>query len=193
MNQELIRKTVKSFKEKFGVEPLLVRAPGRVNLIGEHTDYNEGFVLPAAIDKAIYVAISPRKDSGITLFSEEFSQRHETSYDNLSPSSLGWPNYVLGVVDQMVKRGIKTGGFNMVLNGDVPIGSGMSSSAAVECATAVALDRLFNLKLSSIDLTLISQKAEHEFAGVLCGIMDQFASMHGKKDHVIRLDCRSLE
>jgi galactokinase len=193
MNQELIRTTVKSFKEKFGVEPLVVRAPGRVNLIGEHTDYNEGFVLPAAIDKAICVAISPRKDSGITLYSEEFSQRHETSYDNLSRSSLGWPNYVLGVVDQLVKRGYKTGGFNMVLNGDVPIGSGLSSSAAVECATAVALNHLFNLQLSSIDLTLIAQKAEHEFAGVLCGIMDQFASMHGKKDHVIRLDCRSLE
>ena len=181
------------YKSTFEGNPVIARSPGRVNLIGEHTDYNEGFVLPAAIDKAAYVAVGKREDDLIQLFSEEFSEAFECRLSELKPTDKGWPNYILGVADQLVKRGYTIGGFNLVINGDVPIGAGLSSSAAVECATAYALNELFDLDIEKIELTQIAQIAEHTFAGVLCGIMDQFASVHGKKDHVIKLDCRSLE
>lgn len=194
MNTGFISAVGDKFKSLFGQEPLLVRSPGRVNIIGEHTDYNNGFVLPAAVDKAIYVAAGLSEDAGrISLYSNEFSQSHEVSIDNVVPTDLHWPNYILGVVDQLKKRGYPVKGFNLVIDGDVPIGAGMSSSAAVECATAFALNELLGLGIERLDLALIAQKAEHEFAGVMCGIMDQFASVFGKKDHVIRLDCQSLE
>lgn len=175
------------------MEPALFRSPGRVNLIGEHTDYNNGFVLPAAIDKAIYIGISKRDDDLISLFSEEFNEAFETKVSEVTPTDKGWPNYILGVVDQLNKKGHSIGGFNLNIDGDVPIGSGLSSSAAVECATGYALNELFELKLSKMDLAFIAQKAEHEFAKVRVGIMDMFASLFGKKDHVIKLDCQSLE
>lgn len=170
-----------------------MRSPGRVNIIGEHTDYNNGFVLPAAIDKAVYVAVAPREDEQIKLYSGEFDKSFETSLPQLKPTKEGWPNYILGVADQLKKRGFLIKGFNLAIDGDVPIGSGLSSSAAVECATAFALNEIFKLDISKKDLAFIGQKAEHTFAGVMCGIMDQFASIFGKKDHVIKLDCRSLE
>lgn len=181
-----------TFREAFGTEPLMVRSPGRVNIIGEHTDYNEGFVLPAAIDKAIYVAIGKRDDDTIRLFSREFGQSHTTTLTDVHPTR-GWANYILGVVDQLQKRGYKVGGFNLVFDGDVPIGAGLSSSAAVECATAFALSHLFQLNIDRKEITDIAQKAEHLYAGVRVGIMDMFASVFGKKGHVIKLDCRSLE
>jgi galactokinase len=182
-----------SFSSQFGGEPLLVRSPGRVNIIGEHTDYNEGFVLPAAIDKAAYVAVSRRQDNEIHLYAQEFNQPMHYNLSSVKPVKEGWPNYILGVVAGLQKRSNNIGGFNLVLDGNVPIGAGLSSSAAVECATAFALDALFGMNIPRKDLAFIAQKAEHEFAGVKCGIMDQFASMFGKKDHVIRLDCRSIE
>jgi galactokinase len=191
-NKKIIEAIDKKFNQLFNQKPLLVRSPGRVNIIGEHTDYNEGFVLPAAIDKAIYTAIAKREDNTIHIYSNEFSEEHQSDLINLQPSEQHWANYVLGVADQLQKRGYKIGGFNIVFDGDIPIGAGMSSSAAVECATAFGLNEIFNLKIPTLELVEISQKAEHTFAGVLCGIMDQFASMFGKKDHLIKLDCRSL-
>ena len=181
------------FQQKFQEDPIIFRAPGRVNIIGEHTDYNEGYVLPAAIDKNAYLGISRRKDREIHLYSLDFEQDFVSSLDELQPVKEGWPNYILGVVDQYLKKGHVLAGLNIVLAGDVPIGSGLSSSAAVESATAVSLNEVFNLGLEKMELALLGQKAEHDFAGVRCGIMDQFASIFGKKDHVIKLDCRSLQ
>ena len=192
MEKEIVRKIKESHGRFFKEEPLLVRSPGRVNIIGEHTDYNEGFVLPAAIDKAAYVSISKRPDNGIELYSQEFDQHHKSSLSALKPDDKHWPNYILGVADQLLKAGYPIGGFNLVVDGDVPIGAGLSSSAAVECATAFALNQLFGLNIPRIEMVKFAQKAEHEFAKVKVGIMDMFASMHGKKDHLIRLDCRSF-
>lgn len=189
----MIKKIKASFVEKFNEQPLVFRSPGRVNILGEHTDYNDGFVLPAAIDKYIYVAISKRADSRICLYSNEFGESFSCDVKEVEKTPMQWPNYILGVVDQLQKKGILLTGFNLLIDGDIPIGAGMSSSAAVECAAIFALNEIFNIGLSRIDLVPLAQKAEHVFAGVHCGIMDQFASMFGKKDQVIKLDCRSLD
>jgi len=189
-----IAHTVKDkYKTLFGTEPIVVRSPGRVNIIGEHTDYNEGFVLPAAIDKASYVAVGLRNDDRISLYAEEFGDSFESSLTTLAPTDRGWPNYILGVADQLQKSGHALKGFNMVLSGDVPIGAGLSSSASIECATGFALNELFGLSISRLELVKLAQRAEHLFAGVRVGIMDMFASAFGKQDHVIKLDCRSLD
>jgi galactokinase len=187
---------LKEFNRAFAgsAEPLIVRSPGRVNIIGEHTDYNEGFVLPAAIDKAAYVAMSLRDDDEIHLLAKDLNEKFTTSVKDLKPvSDISWPNYILGSAAQFLKRGVALKGFNAVLTSDVPMGAGLSSSAAVECATVFALNELLQTNIDRLTMVQMAQKAEHEFAGVLCGIMDQFASMMGKKDHVIKLDCRSLE
>lgn len=183
------------FLEQYAVAPtVIVRSPGRVNIIGEHTDYNEGFVLPAAIDKAAYVAMSLRNDEEIHLTAADLNETFSTTVSALKPvGDVSWPNYILGAVAQFVKRGVKLPGFNAVLSSDVPMGAGLSSSAAVECATVFALDHLLQTNIDRVSMVGMAQNAEHEYAGVMCGIMDQFASMMGKKDHVIRLDCRSLE
>lgn len=183
----------KAFEDLYQTSPLVVKSPGRINIIGEHTDYNEGFVMPAAIDKAIYIGVSKREDEQIHLFAKDYRQAHTSAINALETSEKGWPNYILGVADQLIKRGYKIGGFNLYIDGDVPLGAGLSSSAAVECAAAYALDQLFSLAIPKLDLAFIAQKAEHVFAGVSCGIMDQFASVFGKKDHAIVLDCRSME
>ncbi len=189
----MIKKITASFFEKFGEQPTVFRSPGRVNILGEHTDYNEGFVLPAAIDKNIYIAISKRNDDTVNLFAVDFNEDFSTNINEIKRSSIQWANYILGVVDQLQKQGLKLSGFNIVIDGDVPIGAGLSSSAAVECATIFALNEIFELGLNRLKMVPLAQKAEHVFAGVNCGIMDQFASMFGKKDHAIKLDCRSLE
>jgi galactokinase len=181
------------FQQHFGTPGLIVRSPGRINLIGEHTDYNLGFVLPAAIDKAIYIAIGKRDDAKIHLHAGDLTQNFETDLTALQPSNQQWPNFILGVADQLIKARHTIGGFNAVVMGDVPLGAGLSSSAAVECATAFALNTLFDLGLDKKSMVLFSQKAENEFVGLQCGIMDMFASMFGKKEHVIKLDCRSLD
>jgi galactokinase len=184
-----------AFIQQHDHEPaVIVRSPGRVNIIGEHTDYNEGFVLPAAIDKAAYVALSLRDDEEIHLTALDLNENFSTTVSDLKPfTDVSWPNYLVGSAAQFLKSGAKLPGFNAVLSSDVPIGAGLSSSAAVECAMVFALNELLKTNLDRVTMVLMAQKAEHEFAGVMCGVMDQFASMMGKKDHVIKLDCRSLE
>jgi galactokinase len=189
----MLEKITSVFTEKFAGQPTVFRSPGRINILGEHTDYNEGFVLPAAIDKSIYVAITKRTDKEVNLFAVDFNENFTTDTNNIKPVPIQWPNYILGVVDQLQKQGHTIGGFNLVIDGDIPIGAGLSSSAAVECAVIFALNEIFELGLSRIQMVPLAQKAEHVFAGVNCGIMDQFASMFGKKNNAIKLDCRSLE
>ena len=185
--------TIHLYKKKFGALPdIVVKSPGRINLIGEHTDYNMGFVMPAAINKAVFVAVGKREDREIHLFSEEYSNSTVVNIDTLKPSK-GWTSYVLGVAHQFLKSGKIIDGFNIVLNSELPIGSGLASSAAIECAVAFALNKMFEINFEDIQLALLSQKAENDFAKVNCGIMDQFTSLLSKKDHVIKLDCRSLE
>lgn len=181
------------FRRLYGGQPLVVRSPGRVNLIGEHTDYNLGFVLPAAIDKAISLAVAPRKDQQCRVCALDMNDTHEFSLGCLASSPKGWPNYVMGVVDQMLKAGYHIAGFDCAFGGDIPIGAGVSSSAALEAGLAFALNRLFDLRMDGLALAKLAQKAENEFVGVRCGIMDQYANLFGLKNHVLRIDCQSLE
>ena len=174
------------------MQHLTVKAPGRINLIGEHTDYNEGFVMPAAIQKAATVYIEKREDSTIHLFAEDIQESYTLNLDTVTKSSKDWANYIIGVIAQFQKLVTIPAGFTLRLKSDVPIGAGLSSSAAIECAVAFAINELFALGLDRMQLTKMAQKAEHEYAGVLCGIMDQFASMFGKKDQVILLDCKTM-
>ena len=181
------------FTGHFGYTPALIaKSPGRINLIGEHTDYNLGFVLPAAIDLCAYVAVAKRDDTIIRLFAKDLDETHEIALDSLVPVENHWSAYILGVVDQLLKAGKALTGFDLVLTCDVPIGAGMSSSAAVESATAFALSELFGLNLERLDLVRLAQRAENEFVGVKCGIMDMFASVMGKEAQAIQLDCRDL-
>jgi len=193
MPQNILTRIQKIFNQHFGEPDYIVRSPGRINMIGEHTDYNLGFVLPAAIDKAIYMAIGKREDQEIHLVAADLEATYVTTIENIAYTHLEWPDYILGVVDQLLKAGYLVTGFNLVVAGDVPLGAGLSSSAAVECATCFALNTLFALGLDRKQMVQLSQKAENEFVGVQCGIMDQFASMFGKKEQVIKLDCRSIE
>lgn len=173
---------------------VMVSSPGRINLIGEHTDYNNGFVLPAAIDKAAWFAASLREDEEIHLYAYDLNEKITVTIHDLKPiGDINWPNYMLGVVAQFVKKGARVTGFNAVLTSDIPMGAGLSSSAAVECATASALNELLKTGFDKLTLVKMAQLAEHEYAGVQCGIMDQFASIFGKKNKLIRLDCQSLE
>ncbi len=182
-----------TFAELYGTIPLIVQSPGRVNIIGEHTDYNEGFVLPAAIDKAAYVAVSLRDDTAIHLTALDLHENFTTSIEDLRPiGDISWPNYMLGAAAQFAKKNIALKGFNAVLMSNIPIGAGLSSSAAVECAMVFALNELLQAGVEKMEMVKMAQKAEHEYATVMCGIMDQFASMMGKENHVIKLDCRSL-
>ncbi len=181
------------FFELYGAAPLIVRSPGRINLIGEHTDYNEGFVLPAAIDKEMVLAVAKNNTDKCRLHSVDYNESAEFSLKDLKPSDTAWANYILGVADQLKKAGHTIEGFDCVFGGDIPMGAGLSSSAALECGAGYALSELFKLDIEKTQLVKFAQKAEHTFAGVQCGIMDQFASVMGKKDHAIRLDCRSLE
>ncbi len=189
----IARQIYARYTSQFGTEPLVVRSPGRVNLIGEHTDYNEGFVLPAAIDKAAYVAIGRSADAYCHWIAADLNDTFEVRPDELTNSAKGWPNYLMGVVEQFRKAGYPVEAFNCIVSSDVPVGAGMSSSAALECAVAYGLNQLYGLNIPRLELVKMAQRAENEFVGVKSGIMDQFASMFGKKNHVVRLDCRSLE
>jgi len=181
-----------TYQNQYHSNPLVLRSPGRVNIIGEHTDYNEGFVLPAAIERAIYMAMGKREDQAIHLHAEAFQTCFIGNLQRIERSELPWANYLLGVVIQLQQRGYGLGGFNLIFDGDIPMGAGLSSSAAIACGTVFGLRELFNLNLSKTDMARVAQLAEQNFAGVQCGIMDQFANLFGKKEHVIKLDCRSL-
>ena len=190
----MITEIREKFLEKFGVSPLLVRAPGRLNLIGEHTDYNMGYVLPAAIDREMTFALASSQNEEITLHALDIDEEIRIKLSELKPSKDPmWPNYLLGVVAEMREKGHHVEGFYCMFGGNIPIGAGLSSSAAIECGLAVGLNELFQQGISREELIGIAQKAEHHYTGVMCGIMDQFASTYGKEGHVIRLDCRSLE
>ena len=172
-----------------GPDYLSVRAPGRINLIGEHTDYNNGFVLPAAINKYVIVHLSKRTDEKLVLFSQQFDELVEFTLNNIQPQKRHWSNYVLGIVDQLLQKHLSISGFNMVIESDLPVGAGLSSSAAMECAVLLGLDQLFELHLSRFSMPLIAQAAEHKYAGVKCGIMDAYTSIFGKKGMALKLDC----
>lgn len=172
---------------------LLVKSPGRINIIGEHTDYNSGFVLPAAIDKYIYVAISSRNDNTIQLYSADYQEQCNATLGSEIPlHTKEWAKYIIGVSTIIHNRTHKIKGFNMYVAGDVPLGSGLSSSAALTCAVGYALNELFQCALTRIDIAKIAQQTEHEFIGLMCGLMDQFASVMGKQNHAIKLDCKDL-
>jgi galactokinase len=185
-------KILLKFNELFTSTPFLFHAPGRINLIGEHTDYNNGFVLPAAIDKSIYFAVSRNSLKKLRLYSSDYDEGFEIGMDELKKTSVHWANYIIGVAVQFQNRGLSPGGIDCVFGGDIPLGAGLSSSAALECGFAVCLNDRFGFGIPNSELIRMAQKAEHEFAGVMCGIMDQFASIYGKLNHVIKLDCRSL-
>ncbi|MHB8581086.1 MAG: galactokinase [Ignavibacteriaceae bacterium] len=189
----LSKKIKKKFKEIFNEEPVIIQSPGRVNLIGEHTDYNYGFVLPASIDKAIYFAISIRSDNLCKIFAYDIKESFEFTKDKLIYSEKGWPNYLMGVVEQLKKGGYEFSGFNCVFGGDIPIGAGLSSSAALEAGLTFALNYIFNLGVDKLSLVKFAQRAENEFVGVNCGIMDQYINIFGERGKVLRIDCRSLE
>ncbi len=181
------------FKERFGSEGSLFFSPGRVNLIGEHTDYNGGFVLPGAIDKGMLASIKPNGTDKIRAYSIDLKDYAEFGLEEKDKPSQQWACYIFGVVREIAKRGGRVQGFDTAFSGDVPLGAGLSSSAALESTYAFALNELYNLGIDKFELAKIGQATEHNYCGVKCGIMDQFASLFGKEGHLIRLDCRSLE
>jgi galactokinase len=182
------------FLRKIGKRPgrVVVRSPGRVNLIGEHTDYNEGFVLPAAVDKAIVFAVSPRTDGMVRFVASDLNDEFSAALTAIQRSLKGWPNYLLGVIEEFRVLGHTFPGCDVVFGGDIPIGAGMSSSAAVECGFAFALNQLFGFGISKMDLVRLGQRSENNFVGMNCGIMDQFINVFGEDRTVLKIDCRSL-
>lgn len=184
------------FKELFGRMPAVISsAPGRINIIGEHTDYNGGFVLPASIDRRIHFLVAPRSDDKVVLWAENFGEQENFSIKGLAPSSSGikWSNYVQGIFWILEKENHSLGGIDGFIFGDIPLGSGLSSSAALEVSVANALNSLFQLSLPLEKIPLIAQRAENEFVGVECGLMDQFISVFGHKGEALFLDCATLE
>ena len=179
----------KSFKTE-----IKVASPGRINLIGEHTDYNNGFVMPAAIDKKINFRFRKNNTKNLVrIYSETFDAYVEFNLQKITKNINSWENYLLGVIDEIQKLGKQLQGFDCILKSELPIGAGISSSAALECGFAKGLNSLFNLDLAQMEIVKLSQRAENNFVGSNCGIMDQFASVMSKKDHFIKLDCESLE
>jgi galactokinase len=189
----MIDKILDRFQAEYNTYPSIYKSPGRVNILGEHTDYNHGFVLPAAIDKYMYAAVSLREDNIVSLLALAYNEKVECSMTDLKPLSSQWANYILGVIYQLQKVGFILRGFNMVIDGEIPLGAGLSSSAAIGCSVVYALNDLFQLNLQRLEMVHLAQRSENEFVGVNCGIMDQFASIYGKTDSVIKLDCESLE
>ena len=181
------------FINLYKTTPSIFRSPGRINLIGEHTDYNNGFVLPAAIDKEIVFAIAKNNRKECRVYSLDLNETYTFSLDQLKKQEHLWLNYIIGVVAECVSAGANISeGFDCVFGGDVPLGAGLSSSAALECSLAFGINKLYDSKFTKTELAKIAQKAEHNFAGVKCGIMDQFASVFGKSNHVLKIDCNDL-
>ncbi|WP_445664946.1 galactokinase [Fodinibius sp. AD559] len=192
--EQLIQQVEEEFQHRFGDGYKLIRSPGRVNLIGEHTDYNDGFVLPAAVDKSIVLAMNANNSDSCHFYAMDKEESFEAEISkNIQKSDQRWPNYLLGIVDQLQKHGYEVGGFDCVFGGNVPIGAGMSSSAALEGGVLFGLAELNDWDIPPVKMAHIAQKAENEFVGVQCGIMDQFASLNGKEGYALKLDCRSLD
>ena len=181
------------FKSLFGNDYMVYTSPGRVNLIGEHTDYNGGFVVPGAIDKGIYAVINPNGTDKVRAYSLDYDGQVEFGMNEEDAPQESWARYIFGVCREMKKRGFEPKGFDTVFVGDVPLGAGMSSSAALESTFANALNDIFNLNIDRFELARIGQSTEHNYCGVKCGIMDQFASVFGKKGHLMRLNCATME
>ena len=186
-----------NIKEKFaslyGDGGFVYSSPGRVNIIGEHTDYNGGFVLPGAIDKAMYCVIKPNGTGKVRAFALDLNESCEFGLEEADKPSQQWACYIFGVCREMAKKGKPVKGFDTVFAGDVPLGAGMSSSAALESCFGYALNDIYNLGFTLMEIALMGQATEHNYVGIKCGIMDQFASCHGKEGYLMRLDCRSLE
>jgi galactokinase len=182
----------RQFQQYFGKESLIAAAPGRVNLIGEHTDYNEGFVLPGAIDRNICVGIISNQQRVLNVYAEQYREKFTFPIDDIHPVK-SWPTYLLGMIWHLLPQKRLSQGMDVMVSGNVPVGAGMSSSAALCSAFGLALNELFRLGLSRMEIALAAQRTEHHFANLKCGIMDMFASLHGRAGHVMKLDCRSLE
>ncbi len=189
-NLDVVRST---FKEKFETEGAVYFSPGRINLIGEHTDYNGGFVLPGAVDKGMLIEIKPNGTDKVRAYSIDLKDYAEFGLNEADAPSAGWAKYIFGVVRELAKRGGEVKGFDTVFTGDVPLGAGMSSSAALESAYAFALNDIYGLNIDKKELVKVGQMTEHNYVGVKCGIMDQFASLFGKEGHLIKLDCSTME
>ena len=185
---------VQAFEDRFGTPPTsVVRAPGRVNLIGEHTDYNDGFVLPMAIDRAIWIALRPRDDSAVHVHSLDFDETTHFALDSLQQADGGWAEYLKGVAWSLQQEDYALKGWEGIVAGDVPRGAGLSSSAALELATARAFAAVSSLSWDAAKMAKLCQRAENEWVGMRCGIMDQMISAAGQADHALLIDCRSLE
>lgn len=179
------------FIENFSGSPAIYFSPGRVNLIGEHIDYNDGYVMPAAINKGIYYALAKNKTDEMNFYAVDYEEKVTCKITEVKRSE-GWKNYLLSVVQEFLLLGKPVSGFDCAFTGNIPIGSGMSSSAAVEGGLAFALNEIFDYGLNRVELALLCQRAEHNYPNVKCGIMDMYASLHGKKDHVLLLDCKNI-
>jgi galactokinase len=187
---EIIRS---KFEELYSSKPLLVKAPGRINLIGEHTDYNDGYVLPAAINKGIYFAMKKNGTNESRITSYDFDESISFNVLDVGKASHHWSDYLKGVFYTLKENDIEVEGVDCVFGGDIPVGAGMSSSAALECGFLHALNDVFNLNLNKWQIALFGQQTENNYVGLQCGIMDQFASVFGRASHFMRLDCRNLE
>ena len=194
MNDILIHKTTDFFQQTFGSEPSkIVLSPGRINIIGEHIDYNDGYVLPAAIDKIICFAFEKNNSDTAKIVAIDLNDEFQVDLnEDQKQSESVWTNYLRGVLNQLKMNGYFIEGFNCVFSSNIPVGSGLSSSAALECGFLFGLNELFDLKIKPIDIALMGQKAEH-WVGINCGIMDQFSSVMGLENKVIKIDCKTLE
>jgi galactokinase len=194
MNTPLIQSTTDFFKKTFGNSPQkIVLSPGRINIIGEHIDYNDGFVLPAAIDKVICFAFEKTNSVTSTIVAIDLGESFEINVENpVTLHEVIWTNYFRGVLQQIQNKGLNIGNFNCVFSSTIPVGSGLSSSAALECGFLFGLNEVFHLNIKPVDLALMGQSAEH-WVGINCGIMDQFSSVMGKANQVIKIDCRTLD
>ncbi|MFD2943535.1 galactokinase [Flavobacterium notoginsengisoli] len=194
MNDILIQNTVAFFEKSFGSSPQkTVLSPGRINIIGEHVDYNDGYVLPAAIDKVICFAFEKNNTNTSKVIAIDLNEEFEIDLtQEVKLSDVVWTNYIRGVIKQLQNNGFSFEGFNCVFSSNIPVGSGLSSSAALECGMIFGIKSLFDLKIEKVDISLLGQKAEH-WVGINCGIMDQFSSVHGLENKVIKLDCNTLD
>ncbi len=194
MNDLLIKKTTAFFQNTFQNAPeKIVLSPGRINIIGEHIDYNHGYVLPAAIDKIICFAFAKNNTKKSKIVAIDLNEEFEVDLTKpISLSKVVWTNYILGVIKQLQDNGFSFSGFNCVFSSNIPVGSGLSSSAALECGMIFGIKELYNLSIPKVDIALMGQKAEH-WVGINCGIMDQFSSVMGLKNKVIKIDCKTLE